>query len=875
MENLTKEMLNKPGGVLFLPNHASVFIDPMAVGLTLWRRFRVRPLIVEYMYYLPIVNTVMRYMKSIPIPNFNFSSNSFKKMKSDKVIHEVIKDLALGDNFLIYPAGKVKLTPQEIIGGASGVHQIIQAVPEANIVLVRVKGLWGSIFSAYPGSTPGDLAATLLFGIKCCLKNLLFFTPRREIIIELAPAGKDFPYTGTKDELNHYLEDWYNQPDGLSPQIGEHPGDSLCLVSYSMWGEKYLTPELKKDDSSLIDLSKVSQSTMEKVVTKLSIITGKSAESITPKLSLASDLGLDSLDIAEISAFLQDDFDVKGIPVRQLSTVATVLGFASLQLHPPKEEVAAIDTQAWNKESVRSKISNAHGRTIPEVFLNMCKKMGHQKACGDQRSGICTYSQLSMRVLLLAEHFRTLSGKYVGILLPAGVAANITILAVLMAGKTPLMINWTIGPRLLDSITALTHVNTVISAWAFLDKLDNVELGSLETRLVMLEDIRRDLSVGEKAKAYMRSKLPTNMILKSFNIATLRPESEAVLLFTSGTEGSPKGVPLTHENILSQLNSIVQTLELYSDDILLGILPPFHAFGFTISTLFPLLFGLKLASYPNPTEGLKVAENVELWKATLICGTPTFLRSMLKAATKEQIQTLRLAITGAEKASTDLFQQFADMNKADILIEGYGITECAPVLTFNRPKTPRRGVGQPITGVELTVVHPETLEELPIGTQGLVLATGPNIFGGYLNSDVTSPFIILNDKRWYRTGDLGTIDSEGYLSLSGRQKRFIKIGAELISLAGIEEALLEELKKTKCTEEFEGPVIAVSGKEMDAEKTKVFLFTNLAIDTDEANLLLKKAGFSSLVRISSTIHLKEIPLLGSGKIDYQSLNAQL
>jgi acyl-CoA synthetase (AMP-forming)/AMP-acid ligase II/1-acyl-sn-glycerol-3-phosphate acyltransferase/acyl carrier protein len=876
LENLTPEALNKPGGVLFLPNHASVFVDPLAVGLVLWRRFRLRPLIVEYMYYLPIVNRVMKYMKAIPVPSFNISSNSFKRLRSDKVMHEVIKDLAKGDNFLIYPAGKVKLTPQEVIGGASGVHQIIQAVPEANIVLVRVKGLWGSIFSAYPGSPPGNLMDPLMFGIKCCLKNLLFFTPRREITIELVPAGKDFPYNGSKSELNRYLEDWYNQPDGLSPQIGTHPGDSLSLVSYSMWGEKYLTPQARTEEESLIDLENIPQATVERVKLKLSEMTDRPASSITAHQGLARDLGLDSLDIAEISAFLHDTFDVKSIPVRKLTTVATVLGFASGQLvPPPAEETATIDMSRWYAPVPRTALTVASGKTIPEVFLNTCRRMGNQIACGDQRAGICTYNQLKMRALLLAEHFRTFEGKYIGVLLPAGVAANIVIMALLLAGKTPLMINWTVGPRLLESVISLSHVKTVISAWAFLDKLDNVELDGLETRLIMLEDIRHSLGLAAKAKALMRSKLPTGMLLKIFNISTLPAESEAVLLFTSGTESSPKGVPLSHENILYQLKAIFQAFDLYSDDILLGILPPFHAFGFTISTLLPLLSGMRLASYPNPTDGAKVAENVDLWKATLICGAPTFLRTMLKAATPSQLQSLRLAITGAEKATPDLFQHFQEIGKPNILLEGYGITECAPVLTFNRPNMPMRGVGQPIPGVELCVVHPETFDVLPSGAQGLVLAYGPNVFKGYLNPDVAAPFVIVNNKRWYKTGDLGIIDAEGYLTLAGRQKRFIKIGAELISLASIEEALSDELSKKNSSDMLEGPTIAVAAQEWDAQKSKIYLFTNLAIDTEEANLLLKKAGFSSLVRFSSTIHVEEIPILGSGKVNYQALNRQL
>jgi long-chain-fatty-acid--[acyl-carrier-protein] ligase len=214
-------------------------VDPTLITLAIWKKYPIRPVIVEYMYYMPLIHTVMRLMNALPIPNFVTSSNSLKKKRADKVLETMIEDLKHKENFLIYPAGKTKHQAREVIG-ASGVHRIIQAVPEVNVVLVHTTGLWGSRFSRAltAGHVPPPMFETIFWGIKKVLKNLLFFTPRRQVTIEFTPAGPDFPYQASRLEMNRYLEKWYNRPDGILPQTGEEPGESLYLVSYSMWKEE-------------------------------------------------------------------------------------------------------------------------------------------------------------------------------------------------------------------------------------------------------------------------------------------------------------------------------------------------------------------------------------------------------------------------------------------------------------------------------------------------------------------------------------------------------------------------------------------------------------------------------------------------------------
>lgn len=874
LEKLTPEALNKSGGVLFLPNHPAVLVDPVAITLALWKKFPIRPMIIEYMFYDPIVHKIALMLDALPVPNFDTSANSLKRKRNEASFQAVINGLNNKQNFLMYPAGRTKNTSLEILGGASGVHKLIQEAPNANVVLVRIKGLWGSSFSrAFTGTAP-PMTKTLWKGIKHVFKNLLFFTPRRNITISFEPAPKDFPYKGSRLELNKYLEAWYNRPDGLTEQRGDLPGDSLILVPYSMWSQKLPeVPKLERVEEEAIPMSEIPKNIQEQVVKKLAEIGNLNPDNIKPEMTLAFDLGLDSLDMAELVAYLQDQFDVSGVLVPDLTTVNKLMAYASKKIATKETaEVYAKIPKKWEFKQPRKRSYIAAGRTIPEVFLNNCAKLKNLPACGDDRMGVMSYADMKLRAILLAEYIRYLPGEYIGVLLPSSAGTALLILAVQLAGKVPLMINWTVGPRHLESVVQTSKVEVVLSSWAFLDRLENVELNGLEDKLLMLEEIRPHLGLAQKLKALWRSKLSTKKILKLFEFKS-DENQKAVLLYTSGTESMPKGVPLTYKNILSNQRAALEDIEVFNDDVFLAILPPFHSFGFTASSLLGLLAGFRTAYYPNPTDGKGLASAFERWGATLICGAPTFIKGMFKAANPEQLKNLRLCVTGAEKAPPELFAMVEKTGAGHDLIEGYGITECSPVLTFNRPYKPHKGVGQPLTGVEILIVHPETLEPVPSGTQGLILARGPNIFAGYINPGLTSPFVTVHGKEWYRTGDLGQLDADNFLTLSGRLKRFVKIGGEMISLESIESALLHAADAQGWSHE-EGPLLAVSAKEFEGEKTKLFLFTRFDSTVDEINRILKECGFSNLVRVTSVKKLEEIPIMGTGKVNYRLLESQ-
>ncbi len=872
LDELKLKGADTPAGILFLPNHPTFFVDPLILWLVLHDKIPARPLITESIYEKPFFKAIMPMINALSVPDFELSVNPIKKKKGDKVLSEVISGLKKGENFLLYPSGRAKHTCYESIGGASSTHQILQECPDCNIVLIRTKGLWGSAFSRAVSDT-SELPSQILFALKVLLKNFIYFTPRREIVIEFASEPQGFPRNGTRLELNQALEKWYNVADGLSKQIGSLPGDSLILVSYSMWGEKYLPIRQRaKVEDDEISLNLISHDIQEDVKRKLSALSNMPIESIVPNMSLSNDLALDSLDTADLISFLQDRYNVTAVLSTELTTVAKVMAFAALLIKSKGDEAEGFGlSDKWFLKMEHRPLSIPKGTTIPEVFLKQCFRSKRRIAAADRTSKVMTYGQLKLRAILLANYIDKLPGLYIGIMLPASIAVNVVILACQMAQKIPLMINWTVGARHFAYIMTLTKTEVVISSSAFIDKLKNFDFDDLQDKFLILEDIAKTITIKDKLKAFLLSKSTVKKILNSFGKASLHEEDQAVLLFTSGTESEPKGVPLSHKNILSNLRGSLEVMSVYTDDIVLSMLPPFHSFGFSIGGILGLIAGARVYYTPDPTDGKRVVKCLAAAKATITLGAPTFIRSMLKLASVEDVKSLRLCVTGAEKASADLFLSLKNLGKKDILLEGYGITECSPVLTMNRLNGKQQGVGKAIPGVELCIVNPDTKALLAEGQQGLILAKGPNVFNGYLISSQVDPFIIINGERWYNSGDLGVLDEDGFLTLLGRLKRFIKIGGEMVSLVAIEEAILQGVPENGQFSSDQPLSLAICSKEVPGEKPLLYLFSTVNIDVELANAALKKAGYSNLFRISRVKVLPELPKMGTGKINYRQL----
>lgn len=873
LEKITSKTLNKKGGVLFLPNHSAALVDPAIVTLSVFSKFPIRPLIVEYMYFTPTVHGIAKYLNAIPIPSFESSNNSLKRKRHKMVISEIIKGLKNGENFLLYPAGRLKHTNIEKIGGASATHQILKEAPETNIVLIRTKGLWGSSFSRALTNAVPPLLPTIKQGLWTVLKNFFFFSPRRKVIIELEPAPKTFPYNTTRIEFNKWLENYYNRPDGLSKQEGKYPGETLVQISRSFWKNDF--PEVfqqKKPETSDVELKDIDKEVQDKILNKLQELTEIDQSKINPKMALASDLGLDSLDTSELAMFINDQFDTGPIPISELTHVNKVMAIAVGKiLVKEKTEESESDQSKWTRKKENKPAKIYEGDTMIEVFFNACNDMGNSPILADARSGILTYSRVKLAVCLLAEYIRHLPGQYIGVLLPASVGAFLSVFAIQLAGKVPLMINWTIGPRHLQSVRELSKVDAVLTSWAFLERLNEVDLSGIDDKLIMLETVKNNFSIFDKVRALIRSKRSTKSLLKLFGIDSLKKDDPAVLLFTSGSESMPKGVPLSHDNILSNQRAALSVVHFDTKDVLLAFLPPFHSFGFSTTGTLGLLAGIRTAFFPNPTDGEGLAKSFKTWGATICCGAPTFIKTMLKAATPDQLKTMRMCVVGAEKTPPDLIDLIKQVGKEGCLLEGYGITECSPMISGNFPNKPLRGVGKPFPGIHVIVVHPETLKILPKGEEGLFLVRGPNVFKGYINPGIASPFITVDEKEWYNTGDIGYFDQDGFMFISGRKKRFIKSGGEMVSLQAVETALLNTANKKGWKIQKEGPTLGLIAQENLGSRATLILICTFDTDTDEINQTLRDCGFSNLIKISNVEILEEIPVMGTGKINYRVL----
>ena len=866
LKEIIAEHKKEKVGILFLPNHPAE-IDPVILMLYLWPTFKLRPLIVEHFYYLKGFHFLIRLVGALPLPTIESVANSWKAKQVEKLLKYITAQRAKDESFLIYPGGKLKHDGSEVLGGASFIHNLLKMDSTTKIVLVRTTGLWGSSFSrALKGKVP-NFGKTLLHGILVLLENGIFFAPRRRVKVELSFAPKDFPAAAPRLELNRYLEQWYNR----YPEPGAEP---LSLVSYDFWRKKIpevVTQAKKKKHAGPVQLSAQVE---KEIIADLAKIARQPVEKIQRDMHFSYDLGLDSLDMSQVYLLLDERYGITDLEAGEIQTVEDLLHVTSgarLKSEDGEEHERAF----WPKETVRPSPIAPLGETLQEAFLLMADRMGKSVACADALAGVLSYQKLKRAVLVLSMKIRQMPGENIGILLPSSVAAYMLILATLLAKKTPVMLNWTAGVRSLEHCAQVTQLQSVISSMRFLGRRDMGDLGKIDEMIILLEDVRFSISLKDKLHGLLLSMQKAHKLLEKLDLSHLNPEQPAVILFTSGSETLPKGVPLSHQNILSNQRGAFSGVDFNNVDLLYGVLPPFHSFGFSYTGLLPLVTGLKVAYAPDPTDSHGMASDIIHWQPSIFICAPSFIKALFRAAKPEQLSSIRLFAAGAEKASQDLFDYVANLGPGHEMIEGYGITECSPIVTMNEPKKPRKGVGHPIPGVELCVIDTDTLQLLPPGEDGEICIAGPNVFKGYLENR-PSPFINLQGKQWYRSGDRGHLDAEGNLYLSGRLKRFVKVGGEMISLGGLEEELLR-LANLKHWGEIkaEGPPLAVAVREKESEKPLLVLFTTFAVDKEAVNSALKEGGFGKIVKIAEVRQIEGIPLTGTGKTNYRLLDEML
>jgi long-chain-fatty-acid--[acyl-carrier-protein] ligase len=840
-------------GILFLPSHPAL-IDPIIMATTLHHGFAPYFIADQDAVDLPVIRWLATRFRVRTILNIARYGQQAKERLA-QVMRERTDGLRRGDNLVLYPAGHLLRGQREEIGANSSVETVLRAAPDVRVVLVRTRGLWGSRFGTAWERREPDVAPILLRGLLTILTNVIFFTPRRRVTLEFIEPD-DLPRTADRATLNRYLEDFYNA----------EPLPRNTYVPYSIW-EGGHTTELPEPAHRAVSgqLEQVPAETRETVLQELRTLSGVSAIQDTDRLAAA--LGLDSLVRAELMVWLEHEFGFPQGDADSLQTVSDVLLAASGEAVFTSADALHPVPSAWCAHRGQSRrLEVPAGDTVTRVFLQQARSTPDRLIVADQLSGARSYRDVITAVLALLPRVKALPGQHIGIMLPASVSAIVAYLTVLFAGKTPVLLNWTAGRRNMSHALELVGVERILTAQRLVSRLETQgsDFSGMNEHFVYLETLAGSLSRGDKWRAALSACLSWRPLWS----APVAPT--AAILFTSGSENLPKAVPLSHTNLLTNVRDGMHAVHLYEFDRMLGMLPPFHSFGLTGNMLLPLCAGLPTAYHSNPTEGPQLAQLSGLYHITLTIGTPTFLYGIVRAATPEQLASLRLLVAGAEECPPRLYQLLAQQCPRAVVLEGYGITECSPIVALNDEHRPQPyTIGQVLPSLRYAIVQVDTHRPVTAGETGMLLLRGPSVFAGYLGP-ADDPFVEYDGQRWYRTGDLVCQQADGVLRFKGRLQRFVKLGGEMISLPAIEAVL----QQCFAAETPDGPMLAVLAT-ANIEHPELVLYTTLPITREQANQCLRAIGLSPLHNLRHVRPLKAIPVLGSGKVDYRNLQQLL
>jgi len=445
-------------------------------------------------------------------------------------------------------------------------------------------------------------------------------------------------------------------------------------------------------------------------------------------------------------------------------------------------------------------------------------------------------------------------GEAVGVMLPTGIGSLIAVFALSAYGRVPAMLNFTAGAPNIVAALKSANVKRIVTAHKF------IELAKLEAlatclepfaEIVYLEDIREKLSLFDKATAAVGQFLPA--LVRAHSDAN----APAIILFTSGTEGEPKGVALSHFNILANVEQVRAHIPLFVTDVLFNPLPTFHSFGLTVGALMPLYLGIQTVMHPTPRQPHEIVRRIAERKATILLSTDTFVSQYARAAEPGAFDSLRLAVCGAERVRDETRALMRRFGKTELL-EGYGVTETSPVLAANQPGANRSGtVGHMIPGIETRLEPVEGIRGA-----GRLFVRGPNIMLGYLKPDAPGEIVPPED-GWHDTGDIVAFDDDGYLAIRGRLKRFAKIGGETVSLTAIENCA------AALWPDYAHAAIAVP----DDRKGEQIVLVSTYPDANRGQLLawMQNHGVPELAAPRRFMAVGEIPVLGTGKTDYMAV----
>jgi acyl-[acyl-carrier-protein]-phospholipid O-acyltransferase/long-chain-fatty-acid--[acyl-carrier-protein] ligase len=530
----------------------------------------------------------------------------------------------------------------------------------------------------------------------------------------------------------------------------------------------------------------------------------------------------------------------------------------------------------WAIEELSVDYFNAHKSTrhsLGQALVRTARKNWRKPCISDTTGKDLTFGKTLIAATLLADKLedQAKGQKNIGIFLPSSVAAALANYAVALLNKTAVNLSYTASESDREYILETAEIKTVLTSRAFLEKVD-VPAEALPGA-VLMEDLLSGFTDKDKRKAFFKARFGFSRKL-AHRPKDFSTDRTGVILFTSGSSGRPKGVELTHHNIQADIECALMVFKILKHDKLCGILPFFHSFGLTCTLWLPLIAGVPACFVPNPLDGKRVGETIRQEKATLLFATPTFLLNYLRRCEAEDFQTMRFIVAGAEKLKPKLIDSFE--KKFGIRpCEGYGATECAPLISFNVPDVEVAGgrqigtkegtVGHTIPGLAVKVLDVQTGEPVEPGQPGLLYVKGPNVMKGYLRlPDKTEQ--VLKD-GWYNTGDVVSIDEDGFMTIRDRLSRFSKVGGEMVPHMTVEEVCMQGLG-------IREPVIAVTSipDEKKGEQL-VILYEKEKVDPDQLRRVLDESDLPKLYipKREDLIGVDEIPLLGSGKLDLMKL----
>jgi acyl-[acyl-carrier-protein]-phospholipid O-acyltransferase/long-chain-fatty-acid--[acyl-carrier-protein] ligase len=493
---------------------------------------------------------------------------------------------------------------------------------------------------------------------------------------------------------------------------------------------------------------------------------------------------------------------------------------------------------------------------LHQQFVKTAKKYGTKLAIKDKTTNKdVPYDRALIGALILSSKFSKYDKGFLGIMIPTSAGCALATVGTLMSGRIPVMINYSTGAEANAKYAQKKcHFKTIITSKSLLEKINCPVVEGM----VFIEDIMASVTTGDKLKAALKSKLPEGLLMNLIHKGN--PDDTSVILFTSGSEKDPKAVQLTHKNIFSNIESFGGHVGLRSDDVMLSNLVFFHVFGLTVNLWMPFYYGMTNITYANPLDFQTICNLARDEKPTMMVGTPSFFWGYLNKSEPGDFKSLRLMVVGADKCPDGLRKGFMEKHGVTLL-EGYGATETSPVVSVNTMERNRPGsIGPIIPGVELRIENIDTGETCKHGEVGKIFVKGDMVMKGYyMDPELTAE--VLSD-GWYYTGDMGFIDTDGYLWHSGRYKRFAKIGGEMVSLVRVENILEKYLP--------EGVTCCVV--DIPDEKKGSYIIAAVSAEVHKTEIIRKLMNDLTPIELPREfIVLESIPMMGTGKVDFRSV----